>query len=573
MSAPIRFLPGERCPLPTAAGVGLQGAIFSLAPLVLVVAITARAGGQDDDYLAWAVFAALIIAGGLTALQAVRIGRFGAGHILIMGTTPNFVAVSVLALNAGGPPLLASLVVASSLAYLVLANWLPVFRRVLTPVVSGTALMLIAVAILPIALGQMRQVQGDAPDSAPPVIALATLAVIVILALRARGALRLWSPLIGIAAGCAVAAPFGAFDLGPLAAASWLGTPGIGLSGFELSPDAQFLALLPVFVVITLVGGVKNIGDSIAAQQASQRDSRATDFRSVQGSLNVNGLGILFSGLAGTPPTTVYSATSVALVSLTGVASRNVGFMIGAFLVALAFLPKLTSLFLAIPSPVLGTYILTATGLLFAEGLRTIAKDGLDFQKMVVVGTAFALGAGVEQQTVFADLIGGAWGTLLDNGMLVGALTAVALTLFLDLTNPRRPARLQTDLGPAAFAAVDRFVQHEAGRAGWGEAAAGRLRSAAEETLHSLTANERLPGEEPRLVLNLRHAGPAVELEFVAALEDSNLEDRLAHLDEESMESGDGELSYRLLSHYASAVQHRKYIGLDVVSVQVKAGD
>ncbi|MDE2862813.1 MAG: hypothetical protein OXL33_05125, partial [Chloroflexota bacterium] len=60
MSAPMRFAPGERCPLPTAAGVGIQGAIFALAPLVLVVAITARAGGQDDAYLSWAVFAALI---------------------------------------------------------------------------------------------------------------------------------------------------------------------------------------------------------------------------------------------------------------------------------------------------------------------------------------------------------------------------------------------------------------------------------------------------------------------------------------------------------------------------------
>ncbi|MXX66708.1 MAG: hypothetical protein F4Z40_06925 [Chloroflexi bacterium] len=571
MSAPMRFAPGERCPLPTAAGVGIQGAIFALAPLVLVVAITARAGGQDDDYLSWAVFAALIIAGGLTALQAVRFGRIGAGHVLIMGTTPNFVAVSVLALQAGGPALLASLVVVSSLFYLALANWLPALRRVITPIVSGTALMLIAVAILPIAIGQMRQVQGDAPEAAAPVIALVTLVVIIAMALRAGGVLRLWSPLIGIAFGCAAAAAFGAYDLAPLTEAAWFGIPAAGLAGFDVSPDAQFLALLPVFVVITLVGAVKNIGDSIAAQQASQRGLRATDFRSVQGSLNVNGLGVLLSGLAGTPPTTVYSATSVALMNLTGVASRNVGYMVGVFLVALAFLPKLTSLLLAIPSAVLGTYILTATGLLFAEGLRTISRDGLDFPKMVVVGISFALGAGIEQQSVFADLIGGTWGPLLDNGMLIGSLTAVALTLFLDATNPRRPSRLKTDLGQAAFAEIDGFVHAAATRAGWDQGSADRLRSAAEETLHSLMPNEQSAGDVPRLVLTVRPAGEVIELEFVAAFDDANLEDRLAHLEEEDTDMADNQLSMRLLGHYAAEVQHRKYFGLDVVAVQVRA--
>ncbi len=138
MNESIRYEADEACPPMVALGVGLQGAIFGLAPLVLIVATTARAGGQDESYLSWAVFAALIIAGCLTALQASRIWRLGAGHILIMGATPNFVAISVLALTAGGPALLASLIVVSSLAYLALALWLPLLRRIITPVVSGT---------------------------------------------------------------------------------------------------------------------------------------------------------------------------------------------------------------------------------------------------------------------------------------------------------------------------------------------------------------------------------------------------------------------------------------------------
>ena len=69
--------------------------MIGLAPTVLIVAITALAAGQDESYLSWTVFAALIISGVNTALQAAKIGRLGGGHILIMGATPNFIAVSV----------------------------------------------------------------------------------------------------------------------------------------------------------------------------------------------------------------------------------------------------------------------------------------------------------------------------------------------------------------------------------------------------------------------------------------------------------------------------------------------
>ena len=84
--------------------------------------------------------------------------------------------------------------------------------------------------------------------------------------------------------------------------ARWAGIPEGGFPGFDLTFGAGFWALLPVFVVITLVGGIKNTGDSVAIQHASRRRRKVTDFRSVQGSLNTNGIGILLSGIFGTPP-------------------------------------------------------------------------------------------------------------------------------------------------------------------------------------------------------------------------------------------------------------------------------
>ena len=63
-------------------------------------------------------------------------------------------------------------------------------------------------------------------------------------------------------------------------------------------------------------------------------------------------------------------------------------------------------------------------------------------------------------------------------------------------------------------------------------------------------------------------------MEFIAVLDDENLEDRLAHLNEESHSVAgleEGEVSLRLLRHYASSVNHQKFHGLDIVTVQVLA--
>ena len=569
MNEGIRYEADEACPFAVCVGIGLQGVAFALAPLVLIVAITAQAGGQDEGYLSWAVFASLVIAGCLTALQGSRLWRLGAGHILIMGTTPNFVAISVLALVEGGPPLLATLIVAASLFYLALALWLPLLRRILTPVVSGTVLMLIAATVLPISLDRVQEMPGEAHAAAGPVVAGVTLAVAVALALRGSGTWRLASPIIGIGAGCVVAALFGGYDLGRVADAPWFGVAEIRFPGLDLTPGVEFWALLPVFVVVTLVGGIKNIGDSIAIQQASRRSPRASDFRMVQGSLNTNWLGILLSGVAGTPPTTVYSSTSVSLAKLTGVASRRVGYVVGAGLLALALFPKLPALLLTIPSPVMGAYLLIAIGLLFVEGIRTVVQGGLDPQRVLVVGIAFSLGAGVEQQTIFADALGGTWGGLLDNGMLIGALAAVLMTLFLDVTSPKRGGRLRARLDVSSLPEVDGFLRETASKLGWDDASTQRLRAAGEETLLSLVQEER-DEDATRLIVVTRPEPGQVEMEFLAVFDEENLEDRLAHLDDEAEASEMGESSLRLLRHHASSVHHQKYHGLDIVTVRVR---
>ena len=434
--------------------------------------------------------------------------------------------------------------------------------------------MLIAVSVLPIALGRVREVAGDADPVTGPVVAVVTLVVTTVLALRAPRSLKPWSPLVALLAGTVAAAALGAYDTGPVIDAAWAGVPSGGFPGLDLTPGPEFWTLLPAFVVVTLVGGVKNMGDSVAVQQASRRKPRVTDFRLVQGALNTNGLGILLSGFVGTPPTTAYSSRSVMLITFTSVAARRVGYVMGAVLAALALFPKFTAVLISIPSAVMGAYILVAIGTLFVAGVRTAVSDGLDAQKATIVAISFAVGAGLEQQTIFADLLGGTWSPLLDNGVVMGAATAVLLTLFMEATRPIRQTRLEVDLSVSSLPEIDRFLCDIATRLGWNQTSTSRLRSAGEETLISLIHPRGTPGEgPPRFIVIARPSDNLVELEFLAVFDEENLEDRLAYLSEEA-EGGqgieEGEISLRLLRHYATSVQHQKYQGLDVVTVQVR---
>ena len=567
----IRFEPEEHPPHSVALGAGFQAAVVVLAPVVLSAVIIARMAGQPAGYLTWVAFAALLISGVTTVLQAVRFGRIGAGHVLIMGTSGAFIAVCISALVKGGPSLMATLIVASALFQFLLAARLSLVRRIITPVVSGTVIMLIAVTVMPVVFDLLAQVPEGTPSSAAPAAAAATLAALVALALRAPVAWRLWAPLIAIAVGCAVSAPFGLYDIQPVLEAAWIGLPQYSWPGLDLSFSAEFWALLPAFVVVTLVGAIETIGDGIAIQRVSRRRTRATDFRLVQGALNADGVGNLLSGLIGTPPNTTYS-TSISLAELTGVAARRVGVYIGVVFVLLALSPKVTALIIAIPNPVGAAYVTLLIGILFVQGMKIVVADGLDHRKAAVVGLSFWIGVGFQNQVIFADLLGLTWGTLLGNGMTAGGIAAIALTAFMELTAPRR-RRLKVELATSELPEMDDFLRSFAARAGWKERSGERLRSAGEETLAVLLQQFEEEGAEPRegsLIVTARLSEKGVELDFLAAAGAENLEDRLAYLSEQPELVDEHEISYRLLRHYASSVRHQKYHDVDIVSVLVE---
>ena len=570
----IRYEPDEQLSNTLTLGLGIQYAALIIGGIVLTPAIIVRAAGESEAYLTWAVFTALAVSGITTVIQAVRVGRVGAGYPLLMGTSGAFIAVSVTALAQGGPGLLATLVIISSLFQFILSERLALFRRLITPAVAGTVIMLISVTIMPITFDMLTQVPAGIPAVAAPASAITTFGATLALIFCATGVLRLWAPMVGVVLGCLVAAAYGLYDIGRVLEASWVGLPDFGSwPGFRVEFDAVFWTLLPAFVFVTLVGAIETIGDAVAIQKVAWRKPRATDFRTVQGAVAADGLGNLLSGLVGTVPNTTYSS-SIALAEITGVAARRVGACVGVLFLIMAFLPKLISLFLAIPDPVIGAYLLVILGVLFVLGMQIVIQDGVGYRKAVLVGVSFWVGAGFQNGLIFTEYMSDWLRDLLGNGMTAGGLTAMLLTVFINLTGPKR-RRIETELDMSALGKIREFLNGFAGSRHWGAAARDRLSLVAEETLLILSQLDGETGTDNmrRLLLVVMEDGGTVELEFIAASDTGNIEDRLALLGRKASEDAvEHEISLRLLRHFASSVRHQQYSDADIVTVSVKAG-
>ena len=570
----LRFQPDEPPPTMLALGLGLQLALLNIAAVMIIPMIVMRAAGQTEEAVGWAVFASVAVCGATTMLQVLRYGRIGSGHLLVMGTSAAYISVCIEALAAGGPALLAVLVVMASLIPIALSWRLSLFQRILTPTVTGTVIMLIPVTVMPV-MGDMLSSAPDGRMSTGAVLcAAATVAVISGMTLKGPAKLRLWAPIIGVAAGSLVGGLFGLFDVDRIAEADWINLPAVLWPGFDMGFGGDFWVLLPGFLLVAMVVSLRTISSCVAVQRISWRQSRAVDFRSIQGAMTVDGVGSFLSGLAGTVPGTSYT-TSVPLIELTGVAARTVGLFTGAAFVVLVFLPKVFAVVLAIPDPVFAAYFIVLLAMLFIMGLKIVIQDGLDKNKGFIVGTAFLVGLSLQYELIYPELVSQIGGGLFRTGMTAGGLVAILLNLALSATGYRR-YRMETALDTSALAEIRSFLGDFASRSGWDAAMAGRLDAVGEEALLTLFRQEGQEGQEERQRRRLRlvvyrEEGGAV-LEFVVTPRGENIQDRLAMLSDESDETSiEQEVSLRLLRHLASSVRHKQYHDTDIVTVRVKA--
>lgn len=569
----IRYEPDERAPHPAAAAMAAQIVVLIVAPIMVTPLVVAQAAGLDAEGTAWMVFAALIAGGVSTWLQALKSGPVGSGYTLFVGSNVAFVSIAVAALQSGGLPLLGMLAASGAMATFAFTRWMPLMRRFLTPAVGGTVLLLMALSVGPV-LWKMLGRPGPLAElsTAHGLVFLITLISIVLILLFTRGLLRLWAPLLGVVLGTGLAWAQGLLDTQRIVAAPWIGLPHQGWPGLDLSFGPAFWALLPAFVLVSLVGCMETFADGVSVQRISHRSPRPIDFRSVQGAINADGVGSAFAGLLGTVPNTVYS-TSLAVVEITGFASRRVGLWGGLFMIGLAFSPKLAAAVASLPPQVTGAYLLVLVVLIFAHGIRLVTEEGLGFEVGLAVCMGFWIGFGAQSGGLLNSLLPGWLQTIFTNGTTVGGLTAIVL---MSLRRGRLGPvyRASAALDPRAIMAFREGLSEFARRMGWDRPAENRLHLAVEEGVLFLCEGAERRGVGARgasgqILIRLVERDGEAEVELVSGPTSRNAEAAIAALTRDADKHFAEDLSIRLLSRIAKDVRHLQYRQGDYVLFRV----
>ena len=574
-----RYEAHENPSLLASLGYGAQFSLIASATLLVTPVVVAKASGRDDSYLIWMVFASLVVCGVSTFIQVRRIGPVGAGAVLPMFTAAFSIPFCISAVVDGGPATLTALVIVSAVLQLVISRWLFILRRIVTPTVGGTVMMILSITLASV----VPRLMQDVPDEpvGGPITALITLGVIAALILRGSAILRLWGPVVGLVIGCAAAAGFGFYDPGMVLEAPWVGLP-TQWPGLGLDFGIPFWTLLPAFLFLGVVISIQANGESITQQRVAWREERAVDFRQVQRAMTGVGVTNLLAGLASAVPN-IINPGAVAYTQTTGVAARRVGYFMGGLFILVALLPKVSGLLSTIPGPVMAGYLIVLSGGLFVEGARTVIQTEPNRQRVLVAGVCFWIGAAFQFGLFSLPGAGPVWGALIKSGITTGGLAVVVMILYLEFTNPRR-MRFQSPLHIDALPDLNAFIARFATRRGWDDAMKDRLSAVAEETLLTLApldleglladededADKEAAGEQRQLVVIVSGEGQVADLEFIGGGGEGNIEDQVRQLQQHDTEGpAENELSLRLLRSFASSVRHQQYHDTDIITVRV----
>ena len=568
----LRYEPEDRCPPTLALVSALQIFVPNTISVILLATIVALASGQGDDYLAWAIFSGLIITGISIILHTFRFWHIGSARLVVTNFNVPLLAITTLALATGGPGLLASLVMVSTFLQFLMTMRLAWFRRLFTPTVSGTVIMLVAVSAVPFIVSRTIAAPEGVSLERYLVPGIVALAVGALVSLRGWPALRLWVLPITLVSGVVTAAAMGLYDMSPVLEAPWVSVPDMTWRGFDFTFGPEFWSLLPAFVFVSLTAYLKTLGDLSAIYQASYKEPGAPDHRVIQSGLNLYGGSTFLTGLVGTVPISAPWAVTVVYVGFTGVASKVVGIYLGLATIAVTPFSKLIAFLVVVPSPTLSAIYVIIFGALFVEGAKIAFAGQVDHRRATIIGVSLVVGI---SSGSFAGQIEGILGNIAGSVVATGSAVALALTAIMELWGSRRD-KLVVDLRLSSLTAITEFLDGFAASRGWSEDERNRLHLVGEEVTLSLFDQGEddglSEGENRRLSATAQADGDSVEIEFAVFSHDTigdNFEDRMAYMDSDSALEDESQFSMRLLSHYASSVHHRKYYGIDIVTVRV----
>ena len=430
----------DRPALPIAWLAALQHLLAIIVPIVTPGLLICQALGVSPRDTNLIVSMSLVISGIATFVQCKRFGPFGAGLLIVQGTSFNFVGPLI----AGGALMVKNgtlveavmaaifgVVMAGSFVEMGVSRILPFVKRLITPLVTGIVVLMIGLTLIKVGLismggGFSAMANGTFANGENLMLSGLVLAIIVILNRIPVVWMRSGAIVIALAVGYALAGYLGRLDFTGMHEAPAFQVPvplhfGVGFSW------SLFIPMLVIYLVTSL----EAIGDVTATSKISQQPVEGPLWmQRIKGGVLVNGANSLLAGLFNTFPSSVFAQNN-GVIQLTGVASRHVGLWIAAMLIVLGLFPSVAGVIQAVPEPVLGGAVMVMFGAVAASGINILAGTHLDRRALLIIAVSLALGLGISQVPEFLAHMPHAIRNVLESGVATGGICALLLNWFL----------------------------------------------------------------------------------------------------------------------------------------------
>ena len=448
----------DKPPLAVNALSGLQH--VGLMSIYLVFpALVAKAAGAPAEVAVGMVSMTLVALAIGTLLQAFSSGPIGSGFLCQPIASVVYFVPSMVAVKHGGLSAVFGMTIVAGLLEIGLARVLSRLRAIFPAEIAGLVVLLVGIAS---GIVGLRTALAGADVSAVPSsvdlgLALTTLAIMVVLNVWGRGKLRLLCVLIGMAAGYAAAwalGRVGAAEAAQLGAAPLFALPTVSHLGWAFDSTL----LLP-FVVAAVAATLKVMGNVTTCQKVNDADWVRADVRSIGRGVVGDGLGSVVAGALGAHGLNS-STSAVGLATATGVTSRRVALSVAAFLLVLAFVPKLGQLFYLMPRPVAGAALVFSSTFIIINGLEIMTSRLLDARRTLVIGLALIFGLAVEGFPGLLEIFPSGARVALGTSLVLGTLVALGLNALFRL-GVRKTAMLTVQPGPADSTALRQFMERQ----------------------------------------------------------------------------------------------------------------
>ncbi len=446
MKRPVHLLYGvdDAPPLAVTALSALQhGAILIFAMFTALE--ICRAGDVPQAAVVNVLSLGLLVAAVGTILQAVRSRFIGAGCLLPNGAQAVYLGPSIVAIQAGGLPLVFGMTIVAGLFEATIAKLWHRLRPFLPPELSGLVILLIAMQLA--AVGSRNLLAP--PSGLPPGriefgVAALTLGIMIVLNVWTRGMARLLCVLAGIVAGYAASFVLGLIPQDSLGA----------VGSMPLFALPQFLGVLPAFdpdmilpFAVAGLGAAMATGANITVAQRLD-DARwvRPDVPTISRGTMTEGLIASSAGLVGTCGTGVFSA-NIGVMVATGVTSRRIAIAFGAIAATLALFPRFSAILATTPPAVVAGALVFASAFTAMSGLQIITSRLIDARKTLMIGLSLAVALAVHAHPQIGESLAGPLRPLVGSALVAGTLVGIALTALFRI-GVRQRASLAID--PAA---------------------------------------------------------------------------------------------------------------------------